>query len=270
MSIIRPLNGLIGAISVFIGALLTHQHIIVSQLLITCAVCFLIISAGNVLNDYADVEIDSVNKPHSPISSGRITRTWTLITSIILFAAGIALSIRLSKTMLSIAVLASILLVIYNFNLKRHGLIGNFAVAILGGLPFVYGGILQGQWKLTIIPFLFAFLLHLARELLKDIQDMAGDKIGRVISFPIRYGIKPTIDFAVIVMLILIVFTPVPFILRIYGWAYLISVIIFMDAPLGFLMYNLTKDEYFVPKACNILKLNMVFGLVVLVLGYFK
>lgn len=270
MSIIRPLNGLIGAVSVFIGALLTHKHIIISQLILACLVCFLIISAGNALNDYVDAEIDKINRPTRTIASGKATRNQVLIISIILFVAGLAISIKLSLGMFLIALLAALLLLIYNFNLKKLGLSGNLVVAFLGGLPFVYGGILQKKWELTIIPFLFAFLLHLARELLKDVEDMEGDKKGNVISFPIKHSERGAIVLATLVLGILILITPVPFILHLYGWIYLVAVIVFMDLIIGILIYRLLKNNSFVPKACNILKFNMLIGLVVLALGYYK
>ncbi|MFA5031742.1 MAG: UbiA family prenyltransferase [bacterium] len=270
MTIIRPLNGLIGAVSVFIGALLTHTPLNPVQVLFACLVCFFIISAGNVLNDYADIEIDKINKPKTLIASGKLKPNQALGISIILFIIGLVLSIELSSPMFLVALSTSLLLFLYNFNLKKAGISGNLLVAFLGGLPFVYGGVLQNNWTATIPPFLFAFLLHLARELLKDIQDINGDKVGNAVSFPIKYGIKPSIRLTVSILIILILFTPIPFLLNLYGFAYLITVILFIDIPIIFLIYKVLKNNSFVPTACNILKFNMLIGLVVLALGYYK
>ncbi len=272
--LLRPLNGIIGGISVFVGGFLAYNsqlttHNSLFELPLACLVCFLIISAGNSINDWADAEIDKLNKPDKPIPSGRFTRPQVLVISIILFALGLLITLLLPIALFFIALLASLLLLLYNFNLKARGLSGNLVVAVLGGLPFIYGGVVLGDWLPTLIPFGFAFLLHFAREILKDIEDMPGDSNANNVSFPIKYGVRKAILLSNLILGVLIAFTFLPFLAGWYGVLYLIGVILCIDLSLGLTIYKLSKDESYVSKACDSLKFTMLIGLAVLALGYY-
>lgn len=268
--LIRPLNGIIGGISVFVGGLLTYENIRNLNLLLACVVCFLIISAGNAMNDFVDVDIDKINKPERVIPSGIYTKKSVFIISIILFVVGLVISTMLGLQMFIIALLASLLILLYNLKLKNKGISGNLLVAYLGGLPFVYGGISIGSYSPALIPFIFAFLLHFAREILKDVEDVPGDRTINSISFPIKYGNRRAILFSCVLLIVLIGVSVLPFLFHLYGIFYLIGVLICIDFPLLMVIYNLLKTEAYVLKASNLLKFNMIIGLGVLALGYYK
>lgn len=270
LKLIRPLNGMIGGVSVFIGGFLTHESIRNFCLFLACLVCFLIISAGNAINDFVDADMDKINKPKRPIPSGKCTKGQVLIISIILFTVGLVISVKLGLQMFIITLIASLLILMYNFNLKKQGISGNLLVAFLGGFPFVYGGIVLGKWVPTLIPFGFAFLLHFAREILKDIEDIPGDKSMNSISFPIKYGVRKATLLSTITLSVLIGVTILPFVLYIYGLPYLIGVILCIDIPLGVIIYKLLKTERYVFSANKLLKFNMVIGLGILALGYYR
>ncbi|MBI4721430.1 MAG: geranylgeranylglycerol-phosphate geranylgeranyltransferase [Candidatus Stahlbacteria bacterium] len=269
VKLLRPLNGIIAGLSVLVGGLLTYEDIS-GNVFLACLVCFLIISAGNAMNDLVDSEIDKINRPTKPIPSGKLTKKEVIIGSTVLFIIGIMASILLGMQMLIITCLVSLLIIIYNFNLKRKGISGNLLVAFLSGFPFVYGGITMGKPIFTIIPFLFAFLLHFSREILKDIEDMVGDKTANSISLPIKYGNKKAIRLAIGILGLLILVTLLPPAMHLYNRFYLISVVICIDIPMCVIMYRLLKSETFVPAANNWLKLSMVIGLGVLVIGGYR
>lgn len=269
VALTRPVNGVVGIVSVFVGALLTHRVLLAPELTLACISCFFIISAGNALNDYADTGADATNKPNRPIPAGKLTKNGALMVSIILFLIGLGLSFGVSWILFTIALGASLLLLWYNFNLKGRGISGNVTVAFLGGLPFVYGGIAVKSWIPTLIPFLFAFLLHLGREILKDVEDMAGDRIVGTFSFPIKHGSRMGIRLAGVILGFLILLTPLPFIFRVYGWPYLIAVLVCIDLVIGRMIYKL-RDIFFIPQANNWLKFCMIIGLGVLALGYYR
>ena len=42
----------------------------------------------------------------------------------------------------------------------------------------------------ALIPAVFAFLINLIREMIKDMEDIKGDKLAGVNTFPIKYGSK--------------------------------------------------------------------------------
>ena len=272
LKLLRPLNGIIGGVSVFVGGFLTHEIVGTRHgvsLLLASLVCFLLISAGNAINDWADTEIDKLNKPDKPIPSGKLTRSQVLVISIILFALGLLITLKLPMPMFFIALFASVLLLLYNFKLKAKGLSGNLVVAILGGLPFIYGGVVLGNWLPTLIPFGFAFLLHFAREILKDIEDIPGDRNANNVSFPIKYGVRKAILLSNLILGVLIAFTFLPFLVGWYGVLYLIGVVLCIDLSLGIAIYKLSKNDDYVSKACDSLKFSMLIGLAVLALGYY-
>jgi geranylgeranylglycerol-phosphate geranylgeranyltransferase len=268
--LLRPLNGMIGGLSVFVGGLLTHESVRGSTLVLACLVCFLIIGAGNAINDFVDVNIDKVNRPGRTIPSGRYTKMQVLVISLILFAIGLMVSAGLGSQMFFIALLASLLTVLYSFWLKGKGISGNVLVACLGGLPFLYGAVALGHWRAAVVPFAFAFLLHLARELLKDIEDMPGDRTAGSESFPLKYGVRRTVLLSCTVMILLMATTILPFTIRLYGVPYFIGVLVCIDLPTGLIIYKLFIDNSYVSKANNLLKFNMLIGLGILALGYYR
>jgi len=55
-------------------------------------VVFLVSGAGNAINDYFDIKIDSINRPERPIPSGRVQLKEALYFSYLLFALGTLLA----------------------------------------------------------------------------------------------------------------------------------------------------------------------------------
>ncbi len=265
IEVIRPLNGLIAGLSVFIAVFLAG-HPIGYLIWLVALSCFFITSGGNAINDLVDESIDRVNKPKRPIPSGRLSNRETLFFSIFLSIVGVLLGGVVSLQLLEIAIPAAILLYLYSFFLKREGFKGNIAIAFLGGLPFVYGGVAVGSIQVTIIPFIFAFFLHLSRELTKDIEDMQGDK-GYARTFPLLYGTRKTIKLIDILLGLLIAFTLVPYIAGIYNLPYLIGVILLVDIPLLLFLYLINKRRISFSHAVKMLKLCMLGGMVSLVLA---
>ena len=66
----RPLNGLITALSVGIGALTAAQAPAWSALLLAALSAALINGAGNAFNDLMDIDIDRINRPLRPLPAG--------------------------------------------------------------------------------------------------------------------------------------------------------------------------------------------------------
>ncbi|MDO9576101.1 MAG: geranylgeranylglycerol-phosphate geranylgeranyltransferase [bacterium] len=265
IEVIRPLNGVIAAVSVLIGAALT-KHGITQTVWLAIISCFLITGGGNAINDITDKDIDRVNKPQRPIPSGRLSGKEVVILSLFLCILGIAIAGLASFRLLKMAILVTILLFLYSFSLKRRGLRGNIAVAFLGGLPFIYGGISVKYITPTIIPFILAFFLHLSRELLKDIEDMEGDR-RYTRTFPLVYGIKNTIKLVNTLVVILIAFTFFPYIAGIYGLPYLVAVLLLVNIPLAVLLYLINRNSISFSHASKLLKSTMLGGIVALLLA---
>lgn len=135
-------------------------------------------AGGNVVNDLLDRESDRVNHPDRPLVTGAISlgvARWTavgLLAGSVLVAVPVILLEPLVGALLGVALAV---LLSYEFRFKSAGFGGNVLVAFLTGLVFLYGGAAAGI-PLAVLPFgLMAFFATLSREVIKDMEDLAGD-----------------------------------------------------------------------------------------------
>jgi len=170
---------------------------------------------------------------------------------------------------LIIVIATIIILYIYSSTLKKLPLFGNVTIALLTGLAFIYGGFASGNPVSAIVPAEFAFLINLIREIVKDIQDIEGDTKAGVITFPIKFGFQRSKILILIITFSLILYTLYPFITELYKIEYFIVVMVFVN-PLLILSLKFlfdSKKENNLTVVSNMLKLNMVLGLIAIYLG---
>ena len=184
----RPINCLITFASVLLGGWL-GIHRITEPLLFAALSAALITAGGNALNDLCGITEDRINKPHRPLPSGRLSPGIARIEMGIFLLAGILLALPLTNASpRHCPHCHRKCLTLYNAYLKRVPLIGNLTVSALGGLAFLYGGaavqVMSAPWIIAG----FAFLFHLGRELLKDLEDSAGDRQLSGGTVPISWG----------------------------------------------------------------------------------
>jgi geranylgeranylglycerol-phosphate geranylgeranyltransferase len=150
-------------------------------ILLAAASTSMVTAGGNVLNDLRDREGDRTNHPDRPLVTGEISVGGARALTVGLFLAGglVVIPVVLLAPLVGIiVVLAVAALLGYEFRLKVQGFAGNLAVGFLTGLVFLYGGAAVGN-ALLLAPFAaMAFLATLSREVIKDMEDVAGD-VGR-------------------------------------------------------------------------------------------
>jgi geranylgeranylglycerol-phosphate geranylgeranyltransferase len=271
LKLTRPQNNLIAALSVLVGALVAGGIEYWWGVVFASISAFFISGGGNCLNDFFDVEIDKINKPFRPLPKGEISKRSALWFSVILFFVGLCLSLFIRPLSLVIATVTVIFLILYAHTLKRKLFGGNFTVGLVSALAFVYGGITTNDFRLSLIPAFFAFLFHMGREVIKDIQDLEGDLSLNVSSLPIRFGIRFSLTFATIIFSFLIFLTSLPYFFDIFSLLYLIMVILGVDLVLFYVLWSMWKD----PSTSNlgrlstILKIDMLLGLAAIYVGKF-
>ena len=148
---------------------------------------------------------------------------------------------------------------------------GNVIVSFCTALVFIYGGIVVGNISDAIIPAAFAFLINLIREILKDIEDIKGDKRSGIITVPIKFGISHSRTFILMLSFFLIILTLIPFILQFYKIEYFLIVLFFVNIPLIYFLRELYSNK-FMSKLSNlskVLKIIMVFGLIAIYAGVY-
>jgi geranylgeranylglycerol-phosphate geranylgeranyltransferase len=268
-TIIRPLNCLITFFTIIIAAFICAETLIYKTILLAGFAGALVNAGGNIINDYFDIEIDRINRPQRPLPSGAISLKSALSLYLYLTLFAFAIIYNLSIEALTIVIVTSVMLFLYSYKLKGIPLIGNIVVAFFTGLAFLFGSIIVGNLYCGIIPMTFAFLISLMRELVKDIQDIEGDKAIGVSTFPIKYGIEKTIKLISVVGVILIISTTLPYLLKIYNIYYFIFTALFVNGILIDVIRNLKKDAspIAIKKASKLLKLGMVFGIIAILIG---
>ena len=191
--ITRPVNAVVAGIAAVVAYLVATGTLVPGALLLLVIVC-LITAAGNVMNDYFDAGIDAVNRPDRPIPSGQVSLRAAWWYAVLLFLAGIAASLFTTPLCSAFAIVNSLLLVCYAGRLKGIPLAGNVAVAYLTGSMFLFGGAFAGYAGFVhLIPLaIISFLATMARELLKDAEDVEGDAAGGASTLPIRIGVRKT------------------------------------------------------------------------------
>ena len=193
VTLTRPVNAVAAGLAAIVAYLIATGTVIPATLLLMVVVT-LVTAAGNVINDYFDVEIDRVNRPDRPIPAGLVSLPAARAYAVTLFLAGILVCLFTNDLCIAIAIFNSLLLVGYAARLKRTPLLGNITVSYLAASMFMFGGALGGLTGLLhVMPFaVMTFFAMLARELVKDGEDVDGDKASGAVTIPIRYGIKVT------------------------------------------------------------------------------
>jgi len=159
------------------------------EIIFSMVTVFSFAAAGNSLNDYFDRETDKVAHPDRPLPSGMIKPAGALIVSVILFALAAEYSYFVSSWSLIIVLTSIAVMVGYELLLKAEGFAGNLAISWLTGALFLFGGAAVEKMELAWILAALAFLATLGREVVKDIQDIEGDKGSRR-TLPMRIGTR--------------------------------------------------------------------------------
>ena len=266
----RPINCLLTFASIIVAAYLAYEiQINITNVLLATISAALTAAAGNVVNDIYDFKSDSINKPARPLPSRILTVRVAWISYTILLVFALFLSQHINRLSFLIVLSANVMLLYYSFKGKRVILLGNIIVAILTGLVFIYGAAAVENIKGGVIPAIFALMINLIREIIKDIEDLKGDKLTGVITFPAKYGIEKSRLLITFLTALLILFTIYPFAGGIYAVEYFIVVMIIVNPLMVYISKELYKPKEFINlnRLSFLLKSNMGFGMLSLYLG---
>ena len=269
LQLVRPVNvAIVFGTIVIAGILAKPEGWDLLWVLVAGVSGALIAAGGNAINDYFDVKVDKINRPDRPLPRGTVTldevRTIWMYTS----GVGLALSALLGVWNLLIAALWVGGLYVYSRQLKGTVLVGNVTVAFMTGLAFPFGALVVGRPGLGLYPGLFAFLANLAREILKDVEDVDGDAAVNIETLPVKHGAGSGVLAATVVLGVLILLTLLPVIVGVYNYLYLL-VVLFVDLGLAFVGLSFWHDASLsnLRRLSLILKACMVGGLFAIFVG---
>ncbi len=243
----------------------------------------LIALAGYIINDINDIKADKVNKPKKVFVGKSISKQRAdnlfLIFNFIGLLLGYYLSYSLDKiSFFSIFIIASLLSYLYSIKLKKMIFLKNLIVSFLVFLSIFIVGLYdivpgtsaynnQSQFDVFNLVFklaVFAFLLTLLREIVKDIEDMKGDKIIGIRSLPIVLSIDKVKIIIYVISLITLVsidyFAFTLFKVNYFASLYLLTIV---SIPLLYFMVKIykSKTKFEFNKLSNLLKIIMLLGI---------
>jgi geranylgeranylglycerol-phosphate geranylgeranyltransferase len=234
--LMRLEHGVMLFLAILIGSLISQKTLydnlnlpLVNIVLTFCTALFLEASTFS-LNDYYDLEIDRINRrTDRPLVRGDISPKTALYLFYFFFPLGLLCSFFVNMTCFLIALITALLSVLYDMKMKKIKLIGNFYIAYIMAIPFIFGGAtILGNNAFSVgainpviyIIALIAFLTGAGREIMKDVMDFEGDQIKGVKSFPRYIGIRATNGIASLFYLCAIALSFLPFFLARFGVYY--------------------------------------------------
>jgi 4-hydroxybenzoate polyprenyltransferase len=182
----------------------------------------LIAAGGYVINDIFDQETDEENKPEKRYIGTYISESMGYNIYVGLTLAGVGIGYYLSyfvilrPNFVVFFILIASLLYFYASKLKKMLLLGNIAVAFTLAFSVIIIGIfdifpatddtdrsiMTVMFSIIVDYAIFAFLINLIREIVKDVEDINGDLYQEMNTLPIAIGTKRT-NIVVFVLLII-------------------------------------------------------------------
>jgi 4-hydroxybenzoate polyprenyltransferase len=203
--------------------------LILSDLLFVLLVvaAIFITAAGNSINDYFDQRVDKINKPEKVIVGKAVNRKHAILihqgfNALALTLVGFVCFQTSYWTLLILPLIIIFFLWWYSPVFKKKPLIGNLLVACCTAAvpvfgvaadlhflePQLQGAFYQGMklhhyaWLWVLGISMFAFVLTMIREAVKDAQDEPGDRTEQYQTIPILWGLQKTKRYVFIWMLV--------------------------------------------------------------------
>lgn len=224
-------------------------------------------AAGYIINDFYDIEADKVNKPSKiyigkSIPKDHSRRLYFMLVILSLWIGYYALA-QLTSIILTI----NIALFLYSYRLKRYPIIGNILVSLCSAsviyMVYIASPNSLESFKSNSFPLLFffsicAFLISLVREIIKDIEDIDGDKKAGYKTLPIVADLKVSKWFAYFSLFALILYygyyvSITPSTLQLVGLGIISISSIFLMVKIG--LANKKEDYSKISKYCKLLML---------------
>jgi len=189
----------------------------------------LVVAGGAAINDYFDCESDWLTHPERVIPSNRISPIRAAQFSALTFFAGLLASYAINVLAFGIVALNVVLFVLYPRVFKRiSGFLSNLVMGYLGATIALFAGAVVFK-TIDIAALSFVGMIAAAAiglNVLKDVLTVDGDlKVGYP-TLAIKRGIRIAAIVGALFLLLSVLTSPFPFVVRVVGDAYLIPIAI--------------------------------------------
>ena len=223
LRMLRPGNALMAAVGTLTGLVLAPgEPPLLRTWLLAPAAAFLLSAWGNVRNDLADIEVDRVAHPERPLPAGRMRPAQAqALAGMLVLAALVCAYVAAGWPTLVFALVNAAFLAAYELRFKALGLPGNLVIALLVSSTFLFGAVATRSdvlaWGMVVLLAAMALMTNVAREVLKDTQDMAGDR-GHRQTFPLEAGAGHATGLAIYQVLCAVLLSSLAFVFEPLGW----------------------------------------------------
>jgi 4-hydroxybenzoate polyprenyltransferase len=197
-SVVRGYNILVIALAQYLASIYIlapnlplHKVVFDVNLFVIVVASAMVIASGYIINNFYDAEKDLINKPRKSMLDRLVSQRFKLTTYFVLnFFAVIAASYVSFK---AVFFFSSYIfgIWIYSHKLKRIPFLGNIISATLAITPFFVVFVYYKNFQSVIfVHAVFLFLLILAREMIKDLENLSGDIAQNYRTIPILYGAR--------------------------------------------------------------------------------
>ncbi|RLG59385.1 geranylgeranylglyceryl phosphate synthase, partial [Candidatus Geothermarchaeota archaeon] len=228
---------------------------------------FLACAAAMLINDVVDLPVDRINKPWKPLPSGKIDINTVKIFSIVFLSFSILINIYVSTyAIMTVAVFA---LIGFTYNFLRRFWWSHFLVSISTFGPIIYGYILSGTptiklW-LAVSFSIVIFFINSAREFVKSIADVEGDRRLGYSTVATRFGVNKAAYTSLLFSIIGVAIAILPGISGLTGMVY--TIILTISGLLFTLeAYRVTKNP--IREVCEKAKNRMIKYMFVALIGF--
>lgn len=228
--LLRLEHGVMLALGILVGAVIAVPAFPpFLTFILTFFVALFLEASTFALNDYYDLEIDRRNKRMDrPLVRGDLSPRSALVIAAVLFPLGLIAAFFVNLPCFIIALVTALFALVYDVVLKRVKVVGNFFIAYVMAIPFVFGGVavippgsgLGALQPAIMMAASIAFLAGVGREVMKDVQDYEGDRASGVKSYPRYLGVRGASGMAVCFFLAAVGLSFVPFRLPLFGRYY--------------------------------------------------
>ncbi|MCD4690374.1 UbiA family prenyltransferase, partial [bacterium] len=236
----------------------------------SAAAVFAAVAGANAFNDWTDWKADAVNRPDRPLPSGVLSPGVALRTGVAAYAAAVALSAQVGAGAVDVVLLWVLATVAYSLVLKGIPALGNIVAAAVTSSVVLLGALSQGRpiAAPALVAVALAFLLNLAREFIKDVQDVAGDSEAGVHTLAVVAGTGVATMAARVVVVVSMLAVFVPLALRLLGvWYGAAGLAVQFTLVLTLQALGRRGDARAAGRASALLKVAMVIGLAAVALG---
>jgi geranylgeranylglycerol-phosphate geranylgeranyltransferase len=126
-----------------------------------------------------------------------------------------------------------------------------------------------GNIDKALLPALFAFLMNVGREIIKDMEDVEGDRQNGAVTLPVKYGLNAAAGVTTVFLAALIIAAFYPFAADIYSMKYLLIVGVGVIGAMGYVIGSLWNDRSVgnLHRLSTIVKYDMIIGLIAIYIG---